>query len=146
MPRGATLLELLVVLAIVGILAGTVIPSSAALADRLAVEHQAARLLVAYRSAWVAARMQQRLALLRISADTLAIRTVRSADDPDTLLAWSAPGPSVAGVTLSSPPHTSVFAPDGLAMGLSNASHVLVKGNATRRVIVSRLGRVRIVP
>ena len=146
MPRGATLLELLVVLAIVGILAGVVIPSSASLADRLAVEHQAARLVAAYRSAWVAARMQQRLALLRISADTLAIRTVLSADDPDTLLAWSAPGPSVAGVALTSPPRTTVFAPDGLAQGLSNASHVLVRGSATRRVVVSRLGRVRILP
>ncbi|HEV8598359.1 MAG TPA: prepilin-type N-terminal cleavage/methylation domain-containing protein [Gemmatimonadales bacterium] len=146
MQRGVTLFELLVVLAIVGILTGLVIPSSAALADRLAVEHQAARILVAYRSAWVAARMQQRLAILRISADTLAIRTVRGADDPDTLLAWSAPGPSVAGVTLTSPARTSIFAPDGLAQGLSNATHVLVKGNATRSVVVSRLGRVRIVP
>lgn len=146
MARGATLLELLVVLAIIGLLAGLVIPSSAALADRLAVEHQAARLLVAYRSAWVTARMQQRLALLRISEDTLAIRTVRGADDPDTLLAWSAPGPSVAGVALTSPAHTTIFAPDGLAQGLSNASDVLVKGNATRRVVVSRLGRLRIVP
>jgi prepilin-type N-terminal cleavage/methylation domain-containing protein len=89
MPRGVTLLELLVVLAIIGLLAGMVVPGSAALADRLAVEHQAARLLVAYRSAWTAARMQQRLAILRISADTLAIRTVRGADDP-ALLAWSA--------------------------------------------------------
>jgi prepilin-type N-terminal cleavage/methylation domain-containing protein len=146
MSRGVTLLELVIVVAIVGILAGIVVPSSAALADRLAVEHQAARLLVAYRSAWVAARAQQRLAILRISADTLAIRTVRSAGSPDTLLAWSAPGPSVAKVTLSSPAHTSIFGPDGLGLGLSNTTHVLVKGGATRRVVVSRLGRVRIMP
>ncbi len=146
MPRGVTLLELVIVLAVIGVLAGMVVPSSASLADRLAVEHQAARLLTAHRSAWVTARMQQRLAILRISADTLAIRTVRGANDPDTLLAWIAPGPSVAGVTLASPAHTSVFGPDGLAMGLANTSHVLVKGNATRKVVVSRLGRVRIVP
>jgi prepilin-type N-terminal cleavage/methylation domain-containing protein len=146
MPRGVTLLELLIVLAIIGLLAGIVIPSSAALADRLAVEHQAARLLVAYRSAWVTAHMQQRLAILRISADTLAIRTVSSAGAPDTALAWLAPGPSVAGVQLQSPPHTSVFGPDGLGMGLANTSHVLVKGRARRQVVVSRLGRVRVVP
>ena len=146
MPRGVTLLELVIVLALIGLLAGIVIPGSAVLADRLAVEQQAARLLTAYRSAWVTARMQQRLAILRISADTLAIRTVRTADDPDTLLAWIAPGPSVAGVALSSPAHTSVFGPDGLGLGLANTSHVLVKGNATRKVVVSRLGRVRIVP
>jgi prepilin-type N-terminal cleavage/methylation domain-containing protein len=146
MRRGVTLLELLIVLVIVGVLAGMAIPGSAALADRLAVEHQAARLLTAYRSAWVAARMQQRLAILRISPDTLAIRTVSGAGAPDTLLAWIAPGPRLAGVTLSSPAHTSVFAPDGLGMGLTNASHVLVKGRATRRVVVSRLGRVRVLP
>jgi prepilin-type N-terminal cleavage/methylation domain-containing protein len=146
MPRGVTLFELLLVLVLVGILAGMVIPGSASLADRLAVEHQAARLLVAYRSAWVTARMQQRLALLEISADTLAIRTVQSAGSPDTLLAWLAPGPSVAGVALTSPSHTSIFGPDGLAMGLANTTHVLVKGSATRKVVVSRLGRVRVVP
>jgi prepilin-type N-terminal cleavage/methylation domain-containing protein len=146
MPRGVSFLELVIVLAIVGILAGIVVPGSAALADRLAVEHQAARLLVAYRSAWVAARAQQRLAILRVSADTLAIRTVPSAGSPDTLLAWSAPGPSVAEVTLASPAHNSVFGPDGLGLGLSNTTHVLVKGGATRKVVVSRLGRVRIVP
>jgi prepilin-type N-terminal cleavage/methylation domain-containing protein len=144
MRRGITLLELLLVLVLIGLLAGMVIPGSASLADRLAVEHQAARLLVAYRSAWVTARMQQRLALLSISADTLAIRTVPSAGSPDTLLAWLAPGPSVAGVALSSPSHTSVFGPDGLGMGLANTTHVLVKGNATRKVVVSRLGRVRV--
>lgn len=144
--RGITLLELVIVLALIGLLAGMVIPGSAALADRLAVEHQAARLLTAYRSAWVTARMQQRLAILRISADTLAIRTVRSSNDPDTLVAWIAPGPSLAGVTLASPAHTSVFGPDGLGLGLANTSHVLVKGGATRRVVVSRLGRVRILP
>ena len=146
MRRGVTLLELLVVLTVMGLLAGLVIPGSTALADRLAVEQQAARLLVAYRSAWLAARAQQRLAILRISADTLSIRTVRSTADPDTLLAWMAPGPSVAGVTLTSAPHTSVFGPDGVGIGLSNARHVLVRGKASRQVVVSRLGRVRILP
>lgn len=146
MRRGFTLLELLIILAIIGLIAGTVIPGSAALADRLAVEHEAARLLTAYRSAWVAARAQQRLALLRISPDTLAIRTVSSSNAPDTALAWIAPGPRQAGVTLVSPAHTSSFGPDGLGLGLSNTTHLLVKGNASRKVVVSRLGRVRILP
>jgi prepilin-type N-terminal cleavage/methylation domain-containing protein len=145
MKRGATLLELLVGLAIIAILSGIVIPGSALLADRLAVEHQAARLLIAFRSAWLTARTQQRLAILRITADSLAIRTVPSAGSPDTTLVWLVPGPASAGVALSTA-HTSVFAPDGLAMGLSNVTLVLARGTATRKVVASRLGRVRVTP
>ena len=144
MRRGVTLIELLVVLTIVGLLAGTALPNAAALADRLMVEHEAARVLVAYRSAWLTARVQHRLALLRVSGDSLAIRTVPSAGSPDTTLSWLAPGPSVAGVRLLSPAHTTVFGPDGMAMGFANTTLVLERGRAVRRVVVSRLGRVRI--
>jgi type II secretion system protein H len=146
MRRGVTLLELLVVLVIVGIMAGMVVPGAASLADRMAVEHEAARLLVAYRSAWLTARVQHRLALLRITSDSLAIRTVSGAGAPDTLLAWLAPGPGVAGVSIQGAPHTTVFAPSGAAMGFANTRLVLSRRGATRQVVVSRLGRVRIVP
>ena len=144
MRRGATFLELVVLLVIVGLLAGLAAPGASYVADRLAVEHEAGRILSAYRSAWLTARMQQRLVLLRVTADTLAIRTVVSAGAPDTALVWMTPGPSAAGVALTSPPHTTTFAPDGVAMGLSNTSHRLEKGAAKRQVVVSRLGRVRI--
>ena len=146
MQRGATVFELLAALAIIGVIAGVVVPGASALADRLAVEHEAARIMMAYRSAWLAARREQRLSLLRITADSLAIRTVSSAGETDTALYSIAPGPSLAGVALTSPPHTTVYAPDGVAMGLSNATHVLRKGGAQRKVVVSRLGRVRITP
>ena len=141
-----TLLELLVVLVIVGIMAGMVVPGAASLADRMAVEHEAARLLVAYRSAWLTARVQHRLALLEVTSDSLAIRTVSEAGAPDTLLAWFAPGPNVAGVSIQGAPHTTVFAPSGAAMGFANTRLVLSRRGATRQVVVSRLGRVRVVP
>ena len=146
MRRGVTLLELLVVLVIVGILAGMVVPGAASLADRMTVEHEAARLLVAYRSAWLTARVQHRLALLQVASDSLAIRTVSGAGAPDTLLTWLAPGPGVAGVSIQGAPHTTVFAPSGAAMGFANTRLVLSRGGATRQVVVSRLGRVRIFP
>jgi len=135
-----------VVLAIVGVLAGLIVPSAASLADRLAVEHEAGRLLVAYRTAWLTARTQQRLAILRITSDSLAIRTVSSAGAADTVLTWLETGPVAAGVRLTSLSHTAVFAPNGVAMGLSNARHVLARGQVSRDVVVSRLGRVRIAP
>lgn len=144
MRRGVTLLELLIVLTIVGVIAGVVVPSAASMADRLTVEHEAARMLVAFRTAWLTARVQHRLALLRITSDSLAIRTVGSAGSPDTVLAWVAPGPAAAGVMLRSPARTAIFAPDGMAMGFANATLVLERGRAVRRVVVSRLGRVRI--
>jgi type II secretion system protein H len=143
MRRGHTLLELMVVLAVAGILAGMLAPGIGSLADRVAVEHQAARLLSAYRTAWLTARVRQRLALLRVSPDTLSIRTVPGAGSADTTLEWIAAGPAAAGVALASPPHTAVFGPDGVAMGFSNARHVLTRGGASRAVVVSRLGRVR---
>ncbi len=146
MRRGVTLLELVLVLVIVGVLAGVVVPGAGAQADRLAVEHQAARFLTAYRAAWLTARVQQRLAILRVTEDSLAIRTVSGAGAADTLLTWLEPGPAAAGAALQSPPHTIVFTPDGIAMGLANARHVLVRGRAVRQVVVSRLGRVRILP
>jgi type II secretion system protein H len=143
MRRGHTLIEMLVVLAVAGILAGMFAPGIGSLADRVAVEHQAARLLSAYRTAWLTARLRQRLALLRVSADTLSIRSVPGAGSPDTTLEWIAAGPAAAGVALTSPPHTTVFGPDGVAMGLSNTRHLLTRGGASRAVVVSRLGRVR---
>ncbi|HLG06839.1 MAG TPA: prepilin-type N-terminal cleavage/methylation domain-containing protein [Gemmatimonadales bacterium] len=144
MRHGFTLVELLVVLAVVGLMAAIVVPGSARQADRIAVEHQALRILLAYRAAWLAAQSQQRLALLRIAPDSIAIRTVRSTGDPDTALVSLEPGPAMAGVTLQSPARTAMFGPDGLGLGISNTTHVLIKGGARRQVVVSRLGRVRV--
>lgn len=146
MRRGVTLFELLLALTIIGILAALVVPGSAALADRLSVEHEAARLLVAYRTAWRFARSHQALAVLRITPDSLTVRTVPGAGSPDTTLVWLAPGPALAGVTLASPPHTAVLGPDGVGLGLANARHILTRGGISREVVVSRLGRVRIAP
>src|ERR1043166_9865793 len=101
MRHGSTLIEILVVLVVLGLVAGMVVPGAGAHADRLAVEHEAARLLAAYRTAWLTARGHQCLAILRITGDSLAIRTVSSAGAADTALAWLAPGPSAAGVALT---------------------------------------------
>lgn len=146
MRNGATLLELMVVLAIIAVLAGLLVPGTVALGDRLAVEHEVARLLGAYRTAWSVARAHGRLAVLRVHPETLAVRTVPTAGAPDTALVWLVHGPARGGVRLESPAHTAVFGPSGITMGAANARHVLVRGRATRSVIVSRLGRIRVTP
>ena len=49
-------------------------------------------------------------------------------------------------VALTGPTRALTFSPVGVTMGLSNASYHLSRGAATRSVIVSRLGRVRVAP
>ena len=74
------------------------------------------------------------------------LEQVAGVAQPDTILAWLAPGPGQAGVSIQGAPHTTVFAPYGAAMGFANTRHVLGRGNASRQVVVSRLGRVRVLP
>jgi prepilin-type N-terminal cleavage/methylation domain-containing protein len=144
MRRGFTLVEALLVVAVIGLAAALAVPAAGRLAARLALQQETTRIQLAYRQAWSLATSQHRLAILRITPDSLAIRTVRRAGDPDTLLAALTPGPRAGGVELQSPPHTAVFGPDGIGMGATNATHLLAKGGLTRKLVVSRLGRIRV--
>jgi type II secretion system protein H len=144
MQKGFTLIEGLVVLVLIGLITAIVLPGATRTADRVAVQYQVARIQAAYRQAWSVATSRRRLALLRITPDSIAIRTVRGAGEADTVLLSVAPGPRSAGVELLSPSHTTVFGPDGIGLGAANTTHILARGAITRRIVVSRLGRVRL--
>jgi len=141
MRRGVTLLELALVLAIMGLLVGMAIPRFQRVADSLAVHHAALELVSAHRRARIMAILQNRMVELTIRADTLAIRTPGTAAN-----LWQAAGPDADGVSLSGPTRPLVFSPVGLTVGVSNGSFRLSRGTATRTVIVSRLGRLRVTP
>ena len=141
MRRGVTLLELALVLAIMGLLVGMAIPRFQRVADSLAVHHAALELVSAHRRARIMAILQNRMVELTIRADTLAIRTPGTAVN-----LWHAAGPAADGVSLSGPTRPLVFSPVGLTVGVSNGSFRLSRGTATRTVIVSRLGRLRVTP
>jgi hypothetical protein len=47
---------------------------------------------------------------------------------------------------MSSAARTLSFAPSGVTLGFANATFVVSRGAARRQVVVSRLGRVRIIP
>jgi Tfp pilus assembly protein FimT len=78
---------------------------------------------------------------LTIRADTLAIRVPGIAGD-----LWHAAGPDADAVSLTGPTRPLVFSPVGLTVGVSNALFHLSRGAATRTVVVSRLGRLRVTP
>ena len=141
MRRGVTLLELVLVLAIMGLLVGMAIPSLQRVADSLAVHHAALEIVSAHRRARISAILQSRLLELTIRRDTLAIRVPGASSD-----LWHAAGPEGEGVTLTGPTRGLIFSPVGFTIGVSNATYRLTRGAATRTVIVSRLGRLSVTP
>ena len=139
MRHGHTLIELTLALAVAGLSLGIALPRLSAARDGLEVERAAREVATAHRRARIAAIVQSRPVVLAIGADSLAYRLA----DPPTRL-WRAPGPARHGVVLSSPARQITFSPVGITTGLSNASFHLVRGSASRTVVLSRLGRVRI--
>lgn len=141
MRRGATLPELSLTLILMGIILAIALPRIHGLADSLAVARAAQEIAAAHRRARMAAVLRSRTLELTIDANSLIIRPSGAATP-----IWRANGPAADRVALAGPPRTLTFSPVGITMGLSNASFQLTRGGARRTVVVSRLGRIRIVP
>jgi prepilin-type N-terminal cleavage/methylation domain-containing protein len=141
MQRGTTLLELTLSLAIIGLLLGIALPQLRGLTDSIAVDRAAHEIIAAHRRARMVAVLRSQVIELTVDSADLAIRARGSAVD-----LWHAPGPAASRVALAGPQRRITFSPVGMSMGLSNASFRLSRGASVRTVVVSRLGRVRIVP
>lgn len=139
--RGHVLPELLTVCLLTAVVSGIAYPALKHAMDRRAVERAAQVLIEAHREARDAAVTQGRIALLRLAPDSLELRVVRGRD---TTLLWRRPGPAAWGVAVTGRAHTVRFIPYGYSIGASNASYTVTRGVATRRVVISRLGRVRV--
>ena len=139
MRHGHTLLELTLVLAVAGLALGIALPRLDALRDTLAVEQAAREVVTAHRRARIAAILHSRPVVLTVSADSLAFRLIGATDR-----LWRSPGPARDGIVFASPARQVTFSPVGITTGLSNASFRLERGAATRTVVLSRLGRVRV--
>ena len=138
-PSGATLAELLVVLAIVGLLATMVLPSLARLHDGLMVRGAASEVMMTFFTARARAVDDARLTTVVLDGATGRVSIIARGE---TLLAR--PVAASRGVTLSASRPTASYFPDGLGLGGANLSIVLSRGAAAETVLVSREGRVRL--
>jgi len=141
MNRGTTLLEILLALAVTGLLAAIALPPVGDLHDRLLVDHAAGAITAAHTRARLMATIEGRVALLTISSDSLRIDVLSG---PDTLRRWAVPGPRTDGVRLTGGGRNILFAPSGVTFGVANATYTLSRGSRVKQVVVSRYGRVRV--
>ncbi|HEU5303325.1 MAG TPA: GspH/FimT family pseudopilin [Gemmatimonadales bacterium] len=140
MQRAYSLPELVLVLALAGVLLAIALPRLPAVLDGIEVQAAAGRLAAAHQRARMMAVAQSRVLVLTISQSQVSIRPREA-----VVSVWSEPGPAASGVILAGVSRQFTFSPEGLTLGLSNATLRLTRGLAARSVIVSRLGRVRIV-
>ena len=140
MRSGFTLPEVALTLAVAGLLLGIALPGFTATKQEVAVEHAAQSLVSAHRRARTLADTQGRPAILAVAERSLRI-TLSGAVQPH----WVAPGPLDQGVSVTGTPRDLTFSPLGITTGLSNASFRLSVGSAVRTVVISRLGRIRIL-
>jgi Tfp pilus assembly protein FimT len=136
---GHTLVELVVVLALMGVAGALAAGAWRALADRARVRMAAADLAAVLadardealaRAAIVAARFDSAdgAVVVRSGADTLASRRLGT----------------LHGVRLAASRESVTYSPLGLGRGLANARFIVARGSAAETVWVSRLGRVRV--
>lgn len=139
MRRGFSLLELVLVIALGGILLAIAVPPLAGARDRIEVRAAAGHIAAAHQRARIMAIARSQVLVLSIDSAMLSIRPRNL-----TPALWSEPGPEVSGVSLAGPTRHFTFSPQGFSLGLSNATMHLSRGAATRTVVISRLGRVQI--
>jgi prepilin-type N-terminal cleavage/methylation domain-containing protein len=143
MKRGATLIELLLALAILAVLVGLALPKALAARDRGLVLLHAHRLATAHADTRSAARLAGGRAELVVAPSGYQQRQWQSG----TLVAtWTRSGPGQDALTLTGPTTPMIFDSRGFMLGAGNRTYVLTRGAASRQVIISRLGRLRIVP
>ncbi len=140
MRQGLSLTELVLILALGGILLAIAVPPLTGALDRIEVQAAAGHIAAAHQRARIMAITRSQVVVLSIDSAQFSIRP-RSTP----ALLWSEPGPAGSGVSLPGPTRQFTFSPQGFSLGLSNATMHLSRGVATRTVIVSRLGRVRVV-
>ena len=143
MTRGTTFIELLLALAILAILLALGVPSALAARDRALVAWHANRLAAAHADTRLAARLAGARAELVVTGTGYHLREWRTGA---FVPIWSRPGPAIDAIVLSGPTTPMMFDSRGFMLGAGNRTYQLSRGSASTRVVISRLGRLRILP
>ncbi|HEY0972282.1 MAG TPA: GspH/FimT family pseudopilin [Gemmatimonadales bacterium] len=138
MRRAFTLIEVALALALIAIVVALTVPAVARQLDRLAVVGATAELAGALQVARDRAITGGHPVTVRLDRSPPAVTVVAGAD---TLLHRDL-GASHA-ITLTASRDSMSYLPTGLAHGAANLGVVLSRGDQTRRLTVSRLGRVK---
>lgn len=137
--RATTLVELLVIVALIALVSGFVLPPFKRGFDRLKTRAAAQETMTAFFTARASAiALGRRTAVVLDEAkgrvlviaggDTLLVRAIRAGH----------------GVTMTASRDSMAFFPDGLGLGGANLNVVLTRGAASDTVLVSREGRVKL--
>lgn len=140
MKQGVTLPELVLVFAVTAILLAIGVTNLVRVMDQLSVHAAATHLVAAHQRARMMAVVRSQVLTLRVGASDVSI-TPRSGGEP----IWRSAGPAASGVALAGLPQRFTFSPEGFTLGLSNASLQLQRGTSSRTLIISRLGRIRVL-
>ena len=138
MRPGQTLPELVVVLAMIGVLSGIAVPNVSAARDRAVVRDGATELVAVLDAARAAA---QRRGVPAVAAFDAPGGTARVIVERDTILVHQLG--AELGVSLRTSRDSVVYGPSGRGYGAANTTLIVARGAAEDTVTVSRLGRVR---
>lgn len=136
--RGATIAELVISLAILGVLASIAVPRASALVDRLSVRGATQDVVLAIAEARAVASRRGAYASFVADARTGRLRVV---SDGETLSERDEV--RTRGVRIEASRESVTFAPGGLGWGAANTTVIVSRGSRSDTVVMSRLGRVR---
>jgi Tfp pilus assembly protein FimT len=139
-PRGYSLAELAIILAVISLVTVLGLPSWGSLLDRIAVDRAASEFTTALAVARNAAVLRATRARVVIAADSLRIDEWGEGGWKP-LKRWRGPEGHSVGLEVSNP--TVTFGPIGFSLGASNTTVVLRRGTKAARITVSRVGRVK---
>jgi prepilin-type N-terminal cleavage/methylation domain-containing protein len=137
---GVTLAEMMVVIALMGILIAAAIPKAGYLRDWIAVEQSASDVMSLHALTRELAVLKGTRTRLTIGPDTLRVDLVTS----DSVIPYlRRPGGARRGVTVAVSVPVIEFHPTGVGRGATNTRVVLTRGKATVTLTNSRLGRLK---